>query len=258
MRAIDLNCDMGESFGPYRIGRDEDVIRYITSANIACGFHAADPTVMARTVRLCRDHGVRAGAHPGYPDRVGFGRRFMDIDQEDLINDIVYQVGALKGFLDLYHLPLQHVKLHGALYNYLVGRDDLLLATAAAVQEAFGNPIFLTLATSRGWELKERCRKEGIRLALEAFPDRLYTEEGELAPRKLPGAVIKDPEYIVARALRMAQDGTVETVGGNHLPLSIDTLCLHGDNAESVRAAAMIRRTLTEAGVTVIPMGEFL
>lgn len=253
-----MNCDMGESFGPYRMGRDEEVIKHITSANIACGFHASDPTVMAKTVLLCRNHGVATGAHPGYPDRVGFGRRHMDIDGEELFNDVIYQVGALKAFLDRYGLVLQHVKLHGALYNCLVGREDLLMAMARILKETFGNPIFLTLATGRTAVLKERCRQEGIRLALEAFPDRLYTAEGELLSRKVAGAVIKDPDLIVRRALVMAHEGVVETGEGTKIPLPIDTLCLHGDNEESIRAAEMIKRNLTQGGVRVTPMGEYL
>jgi len=162
---IDLNCDMGESYGAYTIGGDEGVVSFITSANVACGFHASDPSVMDRTVRLCQKHGVAVGAHPGFPDRVGFGRRFMDIPGEDLINDVIYQVGALRGFLDRYGLPLQHVKLHGALYNYLVTQDELLLMIAGELQRCFDNPVFLTLGTGKSALLQERCRREGIRLA---------------------------------------------------------------------------------------------
>ena len=254
---IDLNCDMGESYGPYEIGNDAAVAPFITSANIACGFHASDPTVMDRTVRLCRDHGVRVGAHPGFPDRAGFGRRFMDIAEEDLISDLVYQVGALKGFLDLYGLPLQHVKLHGALYNHLVNQEDLFLKIARTLDLAFAGPVFLTLATPRTAALKQNCRREGIRLALEAFPDRSYTDEGELLSRKLPGAVFHDPGVIARRATDMILKGGVESAGGRWIEMEIDTLCLHGDNRESIEAASGIYDGCRQANIRLQPLADF-
>jgi len=255
---IDLNCDMGESYGAYTIGGDDGVVSYITSANIACGFHAADPSVMDRTVRLCRDHGVSIGAHPGFPDRVGFGRRFLDVAPDDLVNDVIYQVGALKGFLGRYALSLQHVKLHGALYNYLVTQDDLLLRVAGALQKSFDNPIFLTLGTSRSAGLQDRCRREGIRLALEAFPDRRYTDDGELQSRRVAGAVLKDPLEIARRAVDMAVRKGIESVSGKWLEMEIHTLCLHGDNRESMAAAAMIHRSLQDNGIILRPLGGIL
>jgi len=255
---IDLNCDMGESYGAYTIGGDEGVVRFITSANVACGFHASDPSVMDRTVRLCRERGVAVGAHPGFPDRVGFGRRFMDITGEEIINDVIYQVGALRGFLDRYGLPLQHVKLHGALYNYLVTQDELLLRLAGILQRCFDNPVFLTLGTGKSALLQERCRREGIRLALEAFPDRRYTDDGELQSRRTPGAVLKDPQEIARRAVDMAVRKGVESVSGRWLAMEIHTLCLHGDNRESMAAAALIHNALREAGIRLRPLGEIL
>jgi len=257
-RIIDLNCDMGESFGEYRIGGDETIIDHITSANIACGFHASDPTVMDRTVRLCKAHGVMAGAHPGYPDMVGFGRRFMDIAEADLINDVVYQVGALKGFLDRYRLPLQHVKLHGALYNFMVNEADLFLKLALVLREAFANPVLLTLGTEKTTALKETFRRQGLRLALEAFPDRAYTDDGELMPRKITGSVFKDPEVIARRAAEMAFDRAVQSAGGRRLQIDIDTLCLHGDNRESIEAAERIVRSCRQAGIALKPLAEFI
>ncbi|MDD5169697.1 MAG: LamB/YcsF family protein [Syntrophales bacterium] len=257
-RIIDLNCDMGESFGQYRIGADETIIKHITSANIACGFHASDPTVMDRTVRLCKDHGVMAGAHPGFPDKVGFGRRFMDIAEADLINDIVYQVGALKGFLNRYGMPLQHVKLHGELYNSMVRKPDLFLKLALVLKEAFGNPILLTLSTEGTTALKDTFRDHDLRLALEAFPDRLYNDGGELMPRKIAGAVIKDPDTIARRAAQMAFDRVIESESGRRLNLGIDTLCLHGDNKESIDAASQIVQSCHKAGIAIKPLSEFI
>jgi len=256
--AIDLNCDMGESYGAYTIGGDAGVVAYITSANIACGFHASDPMVMDRTVRLCRDNNVAPGAHPGFPDRVGFGRRFMDLTAEELINDVIYQVGALRGFLARYELPLQHVKLHGALYNYVATREELILRIAGALQKPFDNPVFLTLGTTRTTNLLEKCRREGIRLALEAFPDRRYTDVGELQSRREPGAVLKDPREIARRAVAMATRKGVESVSGRWLEMDIHTLCLHGDNKESMEAAALIYRSLLDEQIQLHPLGVIL
>ena len=253
---IDINCDMGESFGAYTIGRDEEVIRYISSANIACGFHAADPSVMEKTVRLCRKHSVRAGAHAGYPDLQGFGRRSLNVSPEELIHDVIYQVGALKGFLALYDLPLQHVKLHGALYNDLVNQVDLLLTLAGRIGKAFGNPIFLTLATTKANEFKRTAKRQGLRIALEAFPDRLYTDTGELLSRKQPGAVLKDPDEIAARAVRMVREKGIESVNGRWIGLDIDTLCIHGDNPESIEAAEKMVVRFEQENIRISPLSE--
>ena len=255
---VDINCDMGESFGAYTIGGDKEVIRYITSANIACGFHASDPNVMGKTVRLCREHGVMVGAHPGYPDILGFGRRHLDVSPPDLINYVIYQVGALKGFSEFHGVPLQHVKMHGALYNDLIAREDLFLDIITAVKKAFGDLIFFTLATKKSVEFKERCRQKGLRLALEAFPDRKYTDEGNLLSRKQKDAVLKDPEIIAERAVSMVRKQGVESVGGLWINLAVDTICIHGDNPESVEAARKMRASFEEAEIKIIPVSEFL
>ena len=255
---VDINCDMGESFGVYTIGRDEEVVRHITSANIACGFHASDPMTMDRTVRLCRKHHVMAGAHPGYPDRIGFGRRFMDISQEQLTHDVIYQVGALKGFLSLYGMPLQHVKLHGALYNDLVNKADLALQIVRTVGKTFDNPIFLTLATTKATSLKKKGKKEGLRIALEAFPDRMYTDAGDLLSREQAGAVLKDPDLIAQRAVKMIKEKGIESIHGRWLDLDIDTLCIHGDNPESIEAAKKIVAACAKEKFQIRPLGEFI
>jgi UPF0271 protein len=255
---IDINCDMGESFGAYTIGRDEAIIHHISSANIACGFHASDPTVMERTVRLCGKHGVMAGAHPGYPDLRGFGRRSLDVSPEDLVHDVIYQVGALKGFLDLHDLSLQHVKLHGALYNEIVKNPELLFTIASRVARAFGNPVFLTLATAHTTELKKTAGRQGLRIALEAFPDRVYTDAGELLSRKQPGAVLKDPKIIADRAVTMATRKGVESLSGRWIDLDIDTLCIHGDNLESIAAAELMTARLTQENIKIKPLSELI
>lgn len=251
---VDLNCDMGESFGAYAIGLDDEVIKYITSANVACGFHASDPDVMARTVQLCKEHNVMVGAHPGYPDLLGFGRRFVDMGEAELIHAIVYQVGALKGFLDYYGLSLQHVKVHGALYNYLVREEKLSMTVASAVRRAFGDVVFLTLGTKKTWRLKEIMRQEGIRIALEAFPDRNYTDEGELLSRKYTEAVLKDREEIAQRAVRMVKEKGVPSINGDWIEMDIDTLCIHGDNEESIEAARMIHEYAAREDISIQPL----
>ena len=247
---------MGESFGAYRIGNDAEAVRHITSANLACGFHASDPNWMADTVALCAAHGVMVGAHPGYPDMTGFGRRSMQMSGRELINYVLYQVGALKGFLDAAGLPLQHIKLHGALYNDMVRREDELLGLAAAMDKAFKGVIFVTLGTARGGALKKAAAAKGLRVALEAFPDRAYTDEGELMGRQHKGAVLKDPEAIALRAVTMASRKGVESAGGKWIDMEVDTLCIHGDNAESISAAGRIRTLMDEHGIAVEPLSR--
>jgi len=253
---IDINCDMGESFGDYKIGNDADVIEHITSANIACGFHASDPNIMEKTVRLCKTHGVMIGAHPGYPDLMGFGRRFMDVSEPELINYVIYQVGALKGFLSLDEVPLQHIKLHGALYNYMVNQEHIFTNIIDTCIKAFGNVIFLTLGTKRTSALKTSCLKQGIKIALEAFPDRMYTDDGELLPRRFKEAVLHDNELIAVRAVRMAKERGIESINGKWIEMDIDTLCIHGDNKESIEAARKIKTYLMREGVEIKPLGR--
>ena len=253
---IDINCDMGESFGDYKIGNDADVIEHITSANIACGFHASDPNIMEKTVRLCKTHGVMIGAHPGYPDLMGFGRRFMDVSEPEVINYVIYQVGALKGFLSLDEVPLQHIKLHGALYNYMVNQEHIFSNIIDKCTKAFGNVIFLTLGTKRTSALKKSCLKQGIRIALEAFPDRMYTDDGELLPRKFKEAVLHDDELIAERAVQMAKERGIESINGKWIEMDIDTLCIHGDNKESIEAARKIKTYLIREGVEIKPLGR--
>ncbi|MGC9976390.1 MAG: 5-oxoprolinase subunit PxpA [Syntrophales bacterium] len=256
--AVDINCDMGESFGAYKIGRDEEIIRYITSSNIACGFHASDPNIMERTVRLCRDHGVKAGAHPGYPDLLGFGRRFVDMDPKELTNAIIYQVGALQGFLALHQVPMQHVKMHGALYNYLIKEGSLFLEIVEMVRGAFGDVIFLTLTTPATAALKKALKKKGVRIALEAFPDRNYGDDGELLSRKHKEAVLKDAELIARRAVRMVKERGTKSVSGHWLDMEIDTLCMHGDNLESIDAARRLKTYFEQENIHVKPLIDIL
>ncbi|HUH66621.1 MAG TPA: 5-oxoprolinase subunit PxpA [Syntrophales bacterium] len=256
--SVDINCDMGESFGAYKIGRDEEVIRCISSSNIACGFHASDPNVMERTVRLCKDHGVMAGAHPGYPDLPGFGRRFLDMGKKDLLNSVIYQVGALQGFLAFYKMPLQHVKMHGALFNHLIREEALYLEIVEGVRKAFGDVIFLTLATPATAKLKKAMKKKGVKIALEAFPDRNYTDSGELLSRGNKEAVLKDPDAIAKRAALMVKEKGVKSINGRWLTMEIDTLCMHGDNPESIDAAKKLKAYFEKEGIVIKPLAALL
>ncbi len=251
---IDLNCDMGEGFGAYALGRDEEIVASVSSINIACGFHAGDPHVMARTVRLARERGVAVGAHPGLPDLIGFGRRDMDCSPEEIADFLTYQVGALQAFCRAEGVALRHVKPHGALYNRAARDERLVRALAGALARIDRNLLLVGLAGRDNRRMADIAAAEGIAMVFEAFPDRAYTPEGTLVSRRLSGAVIHDPQAAAARALRMVVEQTVAAVDGTVVPLAAGTLCVHGDNPEGVALAAAIRQNLEAAGVAVRPM----
>lgn len=256
MKYIDINCDMGESFGAYTIGMDAEVIKHITSANIACGFHAGDPMVLAQTVRMAAENGVGVGAHPGFPDLMGFGRRNMDCTLEEIRNYLIYQVGAVRGFCDASGVKLQHVKPHGSLYNMAVENEAIARTIAEAVADVDAKLLLVALAGRNAPPVKEIAASAGLRVLLEAFPDRAYTPQGTLVSRRKPGAVIKDPETVAQRALMMAAEGKVIAEDGSVIALEVDTLCVHGDNPAAVDLVFHIRRTLESNGVQVKPMAE--
>jgi UPF0271 protein len=245
---IDLNCDMGESFGPWVMGRDEAVMASATSINVACGFHAGDPGVMARTVRLAAERGVAVGAHPGFPDLQGFGRRAMAATAAEVRDMVLYQVGALAGFTRAAGIPLAHVKPHGALYN--VAAADPLLARAIAQAVKDFDPA-LVLVGLAGSHLVSEAEALGLRAAAEVFADRSYEAGGGLTPRSMPGALVEDEDEAVARVLRMVLEGKVRTRQGEDLALRADTVCIHGDQPRAAAFAARIRAALTEAGADV-------
>ncbi len=253
---IDLNCDMGESFGAYKLGLDEEVIKYITSANIACGWHAGDPLVMNKTVQMAVEHGVGIGAHPGYPDLLGFGRRNMDCTPEEIRNYVIYQIGALQAFCKVHGTKLSHVKPHGALYLTAVEREDVARAIAEAILSVDENLIYVALAGAKGERMRRIGEEVGLRVAYEAFPDRAYTPEGTLVSRRQPGAVIKDPEVVAERALKIAKEGKVIAVDGTEIPLVAQTLCVHGDTPGAVELVKRIRQRLEAEGIEVKPMKE--
>lgn len=231
MPSIDLNCDLGESFGAYTIGMDAEILPYVTSANIACGFHAGDPSVMQKSVLLCKKYGVQVGAHPGLPDLQGFGRRRMAISPAEAEADVMYQIGALKAFCDAAGVPLHHVKPHGALYN-MAARDPVLAAAIChAVQAAAPGAVLLALS---GSEMVKAANAIELPVASEVFADRGYQADGSLVPRGAPGAMIEDEDTAIARVLQMAAQGTVQADDGSTVTLQADSVCVHGDGPKAL------------------------
>jgi 5-oxoprolinase (ATP-hydrolysing) subunit A len=256
VQTIDLNCDMGESFGAYKLGLDEEVIKYISSANIACGWHAGDALVMNRTVRMAKTHGVGVGAHPGYPDLQGFGRRYMDCTADEIRNYVIYQIGALMGFCAANGVKMRHVKPHGMLYNTAVENERVATAIAEAIVSVDPSLMLVALAGPKGAWISDIGDKSGLKIVYEAFPDRAYTPEGTLLSRRLPGAVISDPREVAERALKMAAEGKVTAVDGTDVRINVQTLCVHGDNPAALELVKGVRSRLESEGVSVKPMGE--
>ena len=248
MAQVDLNCDLGESFGAYTIGLDDQVIPHVTSANIACGAHAGDPSVMRNTVRCAHAAGVAIGAHPGYPDLMGFGRRALAMSPNDVYASILYQVGALAAFAKAEGAQLHHVKPHGALYNAAAKDATLAQAIAQAVKDFDDQLILVGLA---GSESITAAQNVGLRTASEFFADRAYQENGALVPRSQANAVITDKQKAIERTLRAVKEGVVESETGTVIPIVADTICIHGDNPAAVAFAAEIHAALEAAGVTV-------
>lgn len=252
---IDINCDMGESFGAWRMGADERVMPHITSANIACGAHAGDPVVMRRTVGLARSAGVAVGAHPGFADLQGFGRREMSIDPAEVEALLIAQIGAMAAIAKAEGMSLQHVKAHGALYN-MAARDRALAdAIARATASVDQKLILFGLPNS---PMIEAGRAAGLRVAAEGFADRAYEPNGSLTPRSRPGAVLHDVEAVVARSIRMARDGVVLTVEDREVPLHVDTICVHGDTPGAAELTRRIREALRSIGMAVASIGAWL
>jgi 5-oxoprolinase (ATP-hydrolysing) subunit A len=252
-RDMDLNCDMGESFGAYALGQDAVVMPFITSANIACGYHAGDPLVMAASVALAAQHGVAVGAHPGHPDLQGFGRRSMDLTPEEVEALTLYQIGALAGFTRAAGVELVHVKPHGALYNQAAKDIALARAIARAVAKFSAQLILVGLA---GSALVTAGEEAHLHTASEGFPDRAYNPDGSLRSRKLPGAVLEDPAEVLAHALELAARGIKVESGSQTRYIAVDTLCLHGDHAHSGENARKVRGALEAAGIAVARLGK--
>ena len=248
MKRIDINCDMGESYGAWKMGDDAAVMPYISSANIACGFHGGDPATIRQTVRLAVDHGVAVGAHPSLPDLQGFGRRAMKITPQDMYDLVVYQAGAVEAFARAAGARLHHVKCHGALYNMAATDEALSQAMARAVKDLGGNLVLYALSNS---VMMNVAKKQGLRVAGEVFADRGYSDDGTLAPRDRPGGMVEDASQAVERALAMVEKGYVTALSGKPIPVCADTLCLHGDQPGAVAFAKAIRNAFAEHGITV-------
>jgi len=252
LRTIDLNADLGESFGSWSMGADEVVLAYVSSANVACGFHAGDPVVIDRTVALAVRAGVAVGAHPGHADLRGFGRREIAADPLEVEADVLYQAAAVAAFARSHGAPLGHVKPHGALYNQ-AARDETLARAVARGVARLGQPATL-VGLAGSLVMRRAAEEEGLRFAAEAFVDRGYDRQGRLLPRSHPDALVSDPELAAARAVRLALEGWLEAVDGSRVEVRADTLCLHGDSPHAIDMARAVRGALDAAGVRVLAL----
>lgn len=248
MATIDLNCDMGESFGAWEMGSDAELMNYVSSINIACGFHAGDATTIRKTVEMAFEKGLAIGAHPSYPDLQGFGRRSMSISPGEVTDIVVYQVAAIKGVCEASGARLNHVKPHGALYNQAAKDADLAGAIADAVYRIDPDLILYGLSGSL---MIEEARRRGLRTASEVFADRTYADDGTLTPRSDANALITHVEQAVAQVVQIVRHGTVTAVTGNTVKIDADTICIHGDGENAVGFAKAIRGMLTDKGVEV-------
>ncbi|MDX5630201.1 MULTISPECIES: 5-oxoprolinase subunit PxpA [unclassified Brenneria] len=250
MTTIDLNSDLGESFGQWKMGDDDAMLDIVTSANVACGFHAGDPAGILRTLRAAGQRGVAVGAHVGYPDLAGFGRRNMDIASADLTAGVIYQIGALKGLATSAGATVSYVKPHGALYNTIAGDRRQALDVIQAILEIDASLVLVCLA---GSPLLDLAREKGLTTVAEAFADRAYTAEGTLVSRRLPGSVLHDAADVAQRMLRLVEDGVVEAIDGTLTPVQADSICVHGDSPGALEMARQVRLALEKAGVALRP-----
>lgn len=248
MHTVDLNCDLGESFGAYRIGNDEEILHYVTSVNVACGFHAGDPSVMRKTVQLALEKGVKIGAHPGLQDLIGFGRRNINISPQEAYDIVLYQIGALNGFLQAEGGRMQHVKPHGALYNMAAKNKELALAIAEAVYKINSDLILFGLS---GSELISAGQSIGLKTASEVFADRTYQDDGSLTSRLEKDALIESDEAAVAQVITMVKEGKVLSQQGTDVAIKADTICIHGDGAHALSFASHVKKSLQLSEITV-------
>jgi len=253
MYRVDLNCDLGESFGAYKIGSDEAILEFVTSANIACGFHAGDPGVMRKTVKLALANNVAIGAHPGLPDLLGFGRRNMSITPQEAYEMVVYQIGALAGFVKAEGGIMQHVKPHGALYNMAAKNRALSEAIAQAVYDV--NPELILFGLS-GSELVWAGERLGLKTANEVFADRTYQSDGSLTPRTQPNAMVTDHQQAIDQVVKMVKEQSVTAQQGSEVAIKADTVCIHGDGAHALEFAKKIHEFLANSGVVVQAIGK--
>lgn len=255
MYKVDLNSDLGESFGCYKIGMDEEVLKHITSANIACGFHAGDPIQMDKTVKLAMENNVQIGAHPGFMDVIGFGRREMKISKDEVKAYVKYQLGALNSFVISNGAKIQHVKAHGALYNMAAKDYDISLSIAQAVYEVDKNIILLGLANS---SIIDAGKAVGLRVANEVFADREYNSDGTLVSRSLEGSIIYDPNIAIKRVIKMVKENKVEDINGKDIDIKADSICVHGDNPKAIEFVKRIRSELIKEGINICCISEVI
>ena len=246
MKTIDLNCDMGESYGAWKMGADAEVMPHVSSANIACGFHGGDPATIRKTVRLAVDNGVAIGAHPSLPDIQGFGRRPMKISPQDMYDLVVYQAGAVEAFARAAGAKLHHIKCHGALYNMAASDEGLSEAMVRAAKDL--GAMLYVLSNSKNFQI---AKKAGIPVCGEVFADRGYSDDGSLAPRDKPGGMIEDAAQAVKQALSMIEEGTVVSLNGKRVPVAADTLCIHGDQPGAALFAKALRQAFSERKISV-------
>jgi len=248
MPTIDLNSDLGESFGQWHMGDDAAMLDIVTSANVACGFHAGDPAGILRTLKAAAAKGVTIGAHVAYPDLVGFGRRNMDVSSDELTADVIYQIGALQALATAAGTSVRYVKPHGALYNTIAHDKRQALAVIEAIRAVDARLVLVALA---GSPLIELARREGLTCIAEAFADRAYTPQGTLVSRREPGAVLHDAEQVAQRMLRLVQTGTVEAIDGSLTRIEADSICVHGDSPGAIQMAREVRQLLEQSGVSL-------
>jgi len=254
MKQIDINCDMGESFGRYTLGMDAAVMPLISSASVGCGFHGGDPHVMRQTVAMAKENGVGVGAHPGLPDLLGFGRRFMDVSPQELEDMFVYQIGALRGFCDAAGIRLQHVKAHGVLSGMAEKDENLAKAICSAIIKIDKEIVWLTYS---GTKTKKIAASMGLRVVEECYADRAYNADLSLVSRKEQGAVIKDVRLIQQRIRQLINDGTMTTIDHRVLPMPCQSIAVHGDSPDALQMIRAIRTVLDENHVTVVPLQTF-
>lgn len=255
MYSVDLNSDLGESFGSYTIGLDSEILKYVTSANIACGYHAGDPVIMDKTVKLANNFNVAIGAHPGFNDLMGFGRRNMNLSFNELKMYVKYQLGALIAIANVYGQKVQHVKPHGALYNMAAVNKEYAKAICEAIIEVDENIILLALANS---EMIQAGKDLGLKTANEIFADRAYLDDGTLVPRNIEGAVIHDTELATQRVIEMIKTHKVKSINGNYINIQADSICVHGDNPKAVEFVKNIKHALEQNDIKIINLHSFI
>ncbi len=255
---VDISADCGESFGAYRLGFDEELMPLISSANIACGWHAGDPMIMLKTVRLAKKYGAGVGSHAGFMDLMGFGRRVMEVSPEEYRNYIIYQMGALQAFVKAEGVKLQHATVHGAAGHMYYGNSEYSKAFVDAVIAVDPNIIIPVIYGPKGDALTAECQKRGVRVIRKFFGDRAYTKDGNLANRKLPGSVIHDPAEVIARVTRMIKEKKVKTIEGIDIEMNAPSIMMHGDTPEVVEMLKTLRKGLEAQGIKIVPMADLI